>query len=236
MHASYGRAFEWYCSELARGCESEANDRRVWLDWDGSIDAPTGQSIPDAIIQEGSTLFVVEMTTSAVTPAVSVSCDPEMIEHALTSVWFGRSPKLRQLASAWAGVKSGAVRAEGLDSSKITAVVPLLVSLRYVPLHLGLWHWYRDVMSSNGLSQEFVEVFRIMDVEDWEEFCNRTERRGMFEDFNAWQKSRWGWTAFEDWRTGTIGERPIHPRVAEEVSNFWSAISSELGMKTPLRP
>jgi hypothetical protein len=126
----------------------------------------SGQAIPDILIQDGDVLFVVEATAAAVPPAIAVSCDAARLGEALEGVWFGDSPKLRQLAGARQGVLSGRVHANGLELRAIRRTIPLLVSLRHVSLHLGLWHWYRDLMHKNGLSVDFSGTLQILDSED----------------------------------------------------------------------
>jgi len=230
LNASFGRAFEWFCSELTRPLRD--GDVRVWSDWDGEIQAQQGQQVPDILLVDGSVLFVIEVTSSAVPPSAAVSCDPAVLEGAISRAWFGPSRKLEQLQNAHEGVLAERVTAGGLNLANVKRVVPLLVTLRYLPRHLGLWHWYRDIMRKNALRPEFIEAVRILDSEDWEELCfGAIEGHGVAAQFDAWQGSDWAWQSFEDWRAATLGNRPLHPLLRKFLDDLFERMPPQFDPK-----
>jgi hypothetical protein len=224
LHSATGRSFEWYCSDLVTETLKRGGTFGAWRDWEGEIKSRQGQSLPDMVLVSNGTAFVVEITSAAVPPAKAVCGDADELEESLCAVWFGQSPKLLQLQSACEGLEEGKIILKGYDQSAIRRVQPLLVSLRYVPLHLATWNWFKDIMRKRGLSDAFVERIRIMDAEDWEEFCEAGRSEiGLAGAFDGWQGSTDRWVSFEDWRAVTVGKRDVHPRVSEHIDAFWKA-------------
>jgi hypothetical protein len=232
LHGVFGRAFEWYCSEVARPLRATGVD--VYLDCDGDIRAQSGISVPDVVIRDGDTLFVAEMSTIAITPSASISGEATRLEAAIRGVWFGRSPKMRQLSGACEGITSGTTRLGGSAMTGMRRVIPLLVGLRHMPQFIGLWHWYRDIMREGGLSSEFIDRVCILSAEDWEEFCMAgLTGKGLAASFDGWKESNWQSMNFEDWRSAVEGDRPLHPVVQDYLRAYWQELSSRLGIEPP---
>lgn len=233
LHASFGRAFEWYCADLARATNGNNPAFRVWTDWDAQIESDAGCAKPDIIVEQDGVLWIAEVTTSAVRPAVSVCCDADELESALTGVWFEGSSKLLQLERAYSGVKAGKVRVRDWDLRQAREIAPIFVSLRYVPLHAAIWPWYRDIMMRRGLSAEFLNRLRILDAEDLEELCaSALDGQSAQVAFASWMDSIWQWSSFEDWRSANFKGRKVHPRVGTYIDEYGEAVRQLLGIST----
>jgi len=178
LKTAFGHAVEWYASEVLRSSVSDNSARRLWLDWDGDMLVTEEKTKkPDAALREGDTLFLIEVTTSTVTPQVASSGDPEMLAEAIKKVWFGKKPgdsaKLRQLAAAIEAFHAKTLILKDLNSSEIKKVTPVLVSFRDFPQWPKLMDWYRALMKEGGMTDEFIAALVILDIEELEELSHR---------------------------------------------------------------
>jgi hypothetical protein len=176
LRACFGRAFEWYVTELLRDAFPATEPQSRWFDWDGQISAPAGVPNPDAVLLEGDTLFVIEVTASGVSPAVAVSCDPGRLEESVRSIWFGRGPdresaKLMQLARSVEALESGSLSLPGLERAGIRRILPVLVTLRSTPRNRLLRIWSADLMRSEGLTERFITDVTFLDPGEVEELA-----------------------------------------------------------------
>lgn len=174
LRSSFGRAFEWYATELLRAAFPASEPRRVWLDWDGDFPTNHASSLPDGIVVEGDTAFVLELTSSGVTPSVATSGDPARLKVVLDSIWFGRgarreSPKLRQLAHSIEALRSGALVPTGFHADAIARFVPVLVTLRPLPRNRLLTQWFADLQRTGGCDETFVRELTVLDPGELEE-------------------------------------------------------------------
>jgi len=169
LRDAFGPATEWYVAELLRQTFDE-KDR--WLGWDNQIRAD-GCRNPDAVVQEGDTLFFIEVTTSSIHAAEAASADPEVIGPALRRLWFGEgpddSPKLKQLSGAITAFRDGRIALPGLDPTETPNIRPVLVTLRQIPQWPILCNWYREIMEVEGLPPDFRKDLVFWDVEEVEE-------------------------------------------------------------------
>lgn len=190
LKTTIGRAFEWYAAELLRPLHSLGSEFEVWCEWDDP--ARPGLAVPDAIVADGETVFVVELTTASLPPGVAVSSDPNRIAEGLSRHWFGapgHSAKLHQLEGAWNRVRNREfwpLRSK-LDSFQ---AVPLLVSLRCQPLDPLLWDWYQQLMDEHGSSEEFRTSLALCDVSELEDLCTLRMGGHVWKDLFAMWKRR----------------------------------------------
>jgi hypothetical protein len=171
LKAALGRAVEWYVAALLRPASRRPTTRGLWVDWERQVPGRAGIPTPDALLLEDGVLFVLELTARALTPQVTVSCDPDQIESGIQRLWFGDgddggSGKLRQLERAWRAIRAGDLPVSGVD--RATRVVPILLSLRYAPQNPLLLRWFTGLMQAEGLDEEFIRSLIFLDVPDLE--------------------------------------------------------------------
>ncbi len=178
LRASMGRATEWFACKLLRTAfpDSGTTGKALWLDWDGDLRSTAkGHSIPDAIVIEEKTAYVIEITASSLLPSEIISGDPGVLENGLRRIWFeriGRSPgKLRQLQDAIESFATQKTTLRGGDYV-VERIVPVLVGLRYVPQITLLNRWYKELMVEHGLTSSFAENIQIIDLEELEKLTS----------------------------------------------------------------
>lgn len=172
LRDNFGHVVEWHASEVLRHTLAGQEGKALWLDWDNEFSGPGRR--PDAAVKEGETLFLLEVTSSAVSPAIATSGKLDLIEESLRQVWFGkgrRSAKLKQLAQCVTDFQSGALLLKRLDSAEIKNVIPIYVSLRPVPQLAALRQWYEELMRSESLPPRFIRDIMFLDIEEFEAFC-----------------------------------------------------------------
>ena len=218
LKAAVGHAAEWHVVELLRPTFDGKTACRIWTDWDGQI--PEGRSMPtpDLVILDGTTLFVLEVTSSAIRPSDAVSCDPERIERGLSELWFGRgealeSAKLRQLEGSIQGLQEGRLQLAGLDMTGVKHIVPVLVSLRHVAQAPPLWAWYRNLIRDAGFSETFVQAFHILTVSEIEKLALMTTSGASWErlflDWDASGEAEQGFTNYLAFNGKDPGRHPL---------------------------
>lgn len=175
LRSSMGHAVEWYAGELLKSAFSVSleSTKEIWLDWDGEvISKDKGYSIPDAIIIEGDTAFIIEVTSTSLLPSEIISGEPDLLETGLKRIWFERteqSPgKLRQLQDSIEALITKKTELQGGQDIQSKRFIPILVTLRSVPQITALNHWYRELMMDNDLTQSFAENVQIIDLDELE--------------------------------------------------------------------
>jgi hypothetical protein len=175
LRDAFGHATEWYAASLLRETCNRNGTKDLWLDWDNEIRGACRK--PDAVFREGDTLYFIEVTTSAVVPALASSGDPEALAGGLKKLWFGDNPgdsgKLAQLSEAMANFRTGELQLDGVTPGDVTRLRPVLVTLRDFPQWPVLMDWYRAIMKDGGMTDEFVTDVLLIDIEELEELVAR---------------------------------------------------------------
>jgi hypothetical protein len=175
LNGAFGYAAEWYVARILRASFRTTEERSVWLDWDGEFEADQKCTPPDAVVIEGDTAFIIEVTTVATSPSTATDGNWEKIEAGLKEQWFGgggKRAKLLQLNNAANSILTRRVRAEGLDPDRIKTVYPMLVNLRTFPQTPPLTARYREIVLEKGLPESFVERLTFLDFSELEWLCS----------------------------------------------------------------
>lgn len=171
LRTHFGRCVEWYVSEIMRPSALK-EPKVVWLDWDDDFKTNKEVSVPDAVVYHKEILYFIEVTTSAVTPAVAISGEPHALREALEKIWFkghGKRPgKLVQLQRAIDAYSNGLLMLNGLDGRPVRSVLPVIVTLRPLPQFPIISDWYRQIMEENGLSANFINTVTFTDLREIE--------------------------------------------------------------------
>jgi hypothetical protein len=234
LRSCFGRAFEWYATELLRSAFPPADPRHSWFDWDDDFPSGYVGSLPDAVIVEGDTAFVIEMTSSGVSPSIAASGDPPRLKHALDSIWFGRgarreSAKLRQLMSVIDALRSGALALQGLRAAEVSRYVPVLVTLRPLPRNRLLTQWYAELQRIGGCPDTFVQDLTILDPGELEDLT-----RLALEDirwvrlWNEKRASRHREDSFHNFLYYSHHRIGLHPMMQEWVNDCFNSLSEML--------
>jgi len=171
LREAVGHAFEWYASKIVKPLHRPDHGTYVWSGWDDEIGEVKGTSKPDFLIQDGTTLYVIEATAATIAPSVMIAGDGPVFRAALQRLWAGDeqgSNKMRQLESAWRAGLGQQLRAEGLVWNSVKQVRPVYLSLGRIAQHSALHAFYREVMSSGGCSAEFIDRVSLLGIEELE--------------------------------------------------------------------
>jgi hypothetical protein len=171
----FGHVTEWYVRELFIDAELPNIRSDIWFDLDGQLES-RGCPKPDVVIREGDTLFFLEVTTSALTPSAAASGNWKWIERQLRRIWFGSgekgdSAKLSQLAAAIQAHRDGHLTIPGVEASRRTRYVPVLVNLRHLPHWPILMDWYRDIMKMGQMEEWFIRDVKFLDLSELEQLA-----------------------------------------------------------------
>jgi hypothetical protein len=219
FRAIIGRSFEWYVAEYLREAFPATENQQRWLDWDGEIPSGTGIRSIDAIIREGETLFVIEATSSAVKPSDAASGDPDVLEAALRTFWFGRgdakeSAKLLQLSDTVRRIEDGSLTLPSFEQGTVEHVVPILVTLRAVPQKALLNHWYRLLMTAEGLDERFSQRVVFLDIGELEHLAAlKLQGRSWSELFDAKRRGNFNDETMNTFLYFAKEARDRHPRL-----------------------
>ncbi len=234
LRSCFGRAFEWYATDLLRHAFPPTEPRSAWFDWDGDLPRDYDGSLPDAVIVQGDTAFVLEMTCSGVSPSIAASCDPARLKSALDSIWFGRGPrresaKLRQLMNSLDALRAGTLALLGYRAGEVRRYVPVLVTLRSLPRNRLLTQWFADLQRSGGCSEAFVQDLTILDPGELEELT-RLADEGM-----SWARlwderrsSRYREDSFHNFLFYCHHRVGLHPMLQEWVNDCFNDLSALL--------
>jgi hypothetical protein len=213
--------------------------RSAWYDWDGDFPTEYGGSLPDAIVVDGDTAFVVEMTSSGVTPSVATSGDPRRLTSALDSLWFGRGPrresaKLRQLMNVIEALRSGELAPHGFEATNIHRYVPVLVTLRALPRNRLLTQWYAELQLRGGCAEAFVQELTILDPGELEELTRLALEGGSWTRFwDERRASRYREDSFHNFLYYCHNRVGLHPLLQEWVNDCFNSLCE---MLTGTRP
>ncbi len=232
LRSSFGHVAEWYAAEILRSTFSHGGS--LWLDWDGDFSPAENIAVPDAVIREEDTLFFVEVTASALPPQAAVSCDPQIIEDGLTRLWFGKgegrkSAKILQLYRAIAAFKEGRLSIRGVDPEQISSVIPMLVSLRHLPLFAPLRGWYDKIIQKNGVPESFTNDLQFLNLEELELLASarvhRTDWKSIFRNKN---ESEYKFSSLNNFLIFTRRSPDRHPWIEKSLKEAFNSISKLL--------
>ncbi len=201
----WGDALECHTGDLLRDIQSRGRD--VWLDWDGQIvKSQEDAKIPDAVVHEGETLLMFEVTRQALRPAEIISGDPELIRAGIERVWFAKgnkAAKMRQLEGAGRGFRDGTWSVSNVTPSEIKNITYVLVTHTSFPIHPLLTDWYTSIITDNGLDPSFARKLYVLNIEELEWLCVLAGRNRITDILEKYRSDNvYGNRAFRDWLVG----------------------------------
>lgn len=241
LRSGFGRAFEWYATELLRSAFPvvDGAPRTSWFDWDGDLPADYGGSLPDAVIVEGDTAFVVEVTSSGITPSIAASGDPGRLKKALEALWFGRGPrresaKLQQLMNVIEALRSGSLALRDFHATAIRRYVPVLVTLRSLPRNRLLTQWYGELQRQGGCPESFTQELTILDAGELEELSRlAVEGISWVRLWDERRVSRYREETFHNFIYYCHNRVGLHPLLQEYVNDCFNSLSEMINGTRP---
>ncbi|HUY51966.1 MAG TPA: hypothetical protein VMV92_40755 [Streptosporangiaceae bacterium] len=131
LNAKVGDIFQEYCTSALRTAAVAAGGTFVA---EAEVIGPGERSKPDALLLEGRSLVVIEMTVTTLPMAVLVKGNVQAFRRLLApNGALGR--KLRQPITATGNLLDGTISTPGVDPSQIDAIFPVVLFLHPLPQH-----------------------------------------------------------------------------------------------------
>jgi hypothetical protein len=131
LNAKVGEIFQEYCTSALSAAAAAGG---VTFVAEADVAGPGERSKPDALLLEGRSLVVIEMTVSTLPMAVQVKGSVQGFRRLLAPDGaLGR--KLRQPITAAANLLDGAIRTLRVDPSQIDEIFPVVLFLHPLPQH-----------------------------------------------------------------------------------------------------
>jgi hypothetical protein len=229
LRSSFGHVVEWYVAEILRSTFTSGTD--LWLDWDNDLPVQDDLPVPDAIVHDGKYLFFIEVTASALPPGDAVSCDPNRIEDGLSRLWFGggkdrKSAKILQLQRFIEAFDKEKLQLPGISREDITHKIPILMTLRPLPLLEPLTKWYHDLIRSKGVPESFTNTLELMSLEEMEILAGlKTDGMDWATIFREKHNSVYRFTSVKNYTIFTNRSPVRHPWVDQSLRDAFDSIS-----------
>jgi hypothetical protein len=131
LNAKVGELFQEYCTDALAAAATAGGATFIP---ESDVRGPEGRGKPDALLLEGGSLIVIEMTVSTLPMAVQVKGSVEGFRRLLTPDGpIGR--KLRQPVTAATNLLDGAIHTPRLDLSQVDGIFPVVLFLHPLPQH-----------------------------------------------------------------------------------------------------
>lgn len=132
----------------------------------------------DIILNYGDTLILIEVTTQRVPYNLWISLDEDKTKNYLRKLLIrGDSRgKASQLYELFSDIKRNNFTLKDIDLTKIKRVIPIVVFEELLPMHIGIWQLYLDVLEEAGFSKEFTDELIMWSVEDLEHILGIVEK------------------------------------------------------------
>ena len=178
LSTSYGRAFEWYASEIVKNTFRKNKLENYWLDWNNEI--PTigkDKKSVDIIIKEVNTLFLIEVTKTSLSSNDSLKGDSDILEKRIHNIWFKKG-KILQLFEVYQHFFQNPEFLPQIKRHRIKNVVPILLVLKSIPQDFGLkLIFYNNILNNfyfEGvkLSKRFIKSLEFLNIEEFENLAS----------------------------------------------------------------
>jgi hypothetical protein len=131
LNAKVGEIFQEYCTSALRTAAAAGG---VTFVAEADVTGPADQSKPDALLLEGRSLVVIEMSVSTLPMAVQVKGNVQAFRRLLApNGALGR--KLRQPITAAGNLLDATISTPRVDPSQIDAIFPVVLFLHPLPQH-----------------------------------------------------------------------------------------------------
>ena len=136
LNAKVGELFQEYCTAALAAAATAGGATFIP---ESEVRGPQGRSKPDALLLQGRSLIVIEMTVSTLPMAVQVKGNVEGFRQLLAPEGpIGR--KLRQPVTAATNLLDGTTHTPRLDPSHVDAIFPVVLFLHPLPQHAMVAH------------------------------------------------------------------------------------------------